>query len=64
MGHSSHWRDYTESNPWQATFAVQHDIAGLTDLVGGREKLGEKLDAIFNASSTLPRMPRRTLLGW
>jgi predicted alpha-1,2-mannosidase len=54
MGHSSQWRDYTESNPWQATFAVQHDPAGLADLVGGRKKLGEKLDAIFNASSALP----------
>ena len=54
MGHSSKWRDYTESNPWQATFAVQHDPAGLADLLGGREKLGEKLDAIFNASSVLP----------
>jgi predicted alpha-1,2-mannosidase len=54
MGHSSQWRDYTESNPWQATFAVQHDPAGLADLVGGREKLGEKLDAIFSASSVLP----------
>jgi predicted alpha-1,2-mannosidase len=54
MGHSSEWRDYTESNPWQATFAVQHDPAGLADLLGGREKLGEKLDAIFNASSALP----------
>ena len=54
MGHSSKWRDYTESNPWQTTFAVQHDPAGLADLLGGREKLGEKLDAIFNASSVLP----------
>jgi predicted alpha-1,2-mannosidase len=54
MGHSSQWRDYTESNPWQATFAVQHDPAGLADLVGGREKLGEKLDAIFSTSSALP----------
>ena len=26
MGHSSKWRDYTESNPWQATFAVQHAL--------------------------------------
>jgi predicted alpha-1,2-mannosidase len=54
MGHSSEWRDYTESNPWQATFAVQHDPAGLADLLGGREKFGEKLDAIFSASSALP----------
>jgi len=54
MGHSSRWRDYTESNPWQTTFAVQHDPAGLAELMGGREKLGEKLDGIFSASSVLP----------
>jgi predicted alpha-1,2-mannosidase len=54
MGHSSKWRDYTESNPWQATFAVQHDLAGLAELFGGREKLAEKLDGIFSASSVQP----------
>ena len=54
MGHSKRWRDYTESNPWQATFAVQHDPEGLATLLGGREKLEAKLDSIFNASSALP----------
>jgi predicted alpha-1,2-mannosidase len=54
MGHSSKWRDYAESNPWQATFAVQHDPGGLAELMGGREKLAEKLDGIFSASSMLP----------
>jgi predicted alpha-1,2-mannosidase len=54
MGHSNKWRDYTESNPWQATFAPQHDPAGLAALMGGRDTLTEKLDAIFSASSELP----------
>ena len=54
MGHSKKWRDYTESNPWQTTFAVQHDPQGLAELMGGREKLVEKLDGIFTASSALP----------
>ena len=54
MGHAAKWRDYTESNPWQATFAVQHDLAGLANLMGGRDKLAEKLDGIFSASSALP----------
>lgn len=54
MGYSTKWRDYTESNPWQATFAVQHDPAGLAELLGGREKLAAKLDDIFNASSAQP----------
>jgi predicted alpha-1,2-mannosidase len=54
MGHSKQWRDYTESNPWQTTFAVQHDVKGLADLMGGTDKLEAKLDGIFNASSELP----------
>ena len=54
MGHSKKWRDFTESNAWQATFAVQHDPKGLADLMGGREQLLQKLDGIFNASSELP----------
>jgi predicted alpha-1,2-mannosidase len=54
MGHSKQWRDYAESNPWQATFAVQHDPAGLAELMGGRSALKSKLDGIFNASSELP----------
>jgi predicted alpha-1,2-mannosidase len=54
MGHQPHWRDYTESNPWESTFAVQHDPAGLADLFGGREQFAAKIDGIFNASSALP----------
>jgi len=54
MGHAKKWRDFTESNAWQATFAVQHDPKGLADLMGGRDQLLQKLDEIFNASSELP----------
>jgi predicted alpha-1,2-mannosidase len=38
---------YTEMNAWTYTFHVQHDVAGLIDLVGGREKFVAKLDALF-----------------
>jgi predicted alpha-1,2-mannosidase len=54
MGYSHKWRDFTESNPWQATFAVQHDPVGLGELLGGREKLVAKLDGIFSASTAQP----------
>ena len=39
--------EYTEGSAWQSSFAVPHDIDGLADLYGGREKLIEKLDALF-----------------
>ena len=41
-------RDYfTECNGWVYTFAVQHDVAGLMQLIGGREQFIKKLDALF-----------------
>lgn len=54
MGHSKEWRDYTESNPWETTFTVQHDPAGLIQLLGGNQMFLEKLDGLFSASSQLP----------
>lgn len=54
MGHSKTWRDYTESNPWQTTFSVQHDPAGLIRLFGGATPFVKKLDEIFTTSSELP----------
>lgn len=39
--------DYTEAAAWQTTFAVQHDLEGLAELYGGKEKFLEKLDEFF-----------------
>jgi len=38
---------YTECNGWVNTFLVQHNVGGLIDLIGGREKFIAKLDALF-----------------
>ena len=54
MGHSKKWRDYTESDPWETTFTVQHDPAGLIKLLGGPQAFTDKLDALFTTSSQLP----------
>lgn len=41
-------RDYTtECNGWVNTFLVQHDVGGLIELIGGRERFVQKLDALF-----------------
>ena len=40
--------EYTEGSAWQNSFAVPHDIEGLAELHGGREKLIAKLDELFN----------------
>jgi predicted alpha-1,2-mannosidase len=54
MGHSKKWRDYTESNAWQTTFGIQHDVTGYIELMGGDKAFVNKLDALFNQPSTLP----------
>ncbi|WP_369943698.1 GH92 family glycosyl hydrolase [Xanthomonas medicagonis] len=54
MGHMSKWRDFTESNAWQATFLNQHDLYGYMDLFGGRDGFVAKLDELFSTSSELP----------
>lgn len=42
------WGDaFTEGNSWHYTWSVFQDIAGLADLMGGREQFVAKLDSIF-----------------
>lgn len=38
---------FTEGNEWDYTFDVMHDVAGLAELVGGRDKLVKLLDDHF-----------------
>ncbi len=41
-------RDYfAECNSWIYTFSVQHDVAGLVDLFGGRKAFLNRLDSLF-----------------
>jgi predicted alpha-1,2-mannosidase len=48
LGGGQGGRDYfTEVNGWVYTFHVQHDVAGLIELMGGREKFVERLDGLF-----------------
>jgi predicted alpha-1,2-mannosidase len=54
MGYFKKWRDYTESDPWETTFTVQHDPVGLIKIFGGRQAFTDKLDALFTTSSQLP----------
>ena len=47
---------YTEGNAWQYVFAVQHDIDGLIQMHGGRQKFEAKLDSFFqNEAKTTGR---------
>jgi predicted alpha-1,2-mannosidase len=43
-----HWGNpYVEGGPWQASWAVQHDPAGLIRLMGGDEAFSAKLDRML-----------------
>nr|WP_315147759.1 GH92 family glycosyl hydrolase [uncultured Flavobacterium sp.] len=40
--------DYTEANAWQYSWAsTQHDVAGLTQLLGGKEQFTKQLNTFF-----------------
>jgi predicted alpha-1,2-mannosidase len=54
MGHSKKWRDFTESNSWQATFLNQHDVDKYMELFGGEKEFLAKLEELFEQSSDLP----------
>lgn len=43
--------NFTEANSWQYSFYMPHDVNGYLELIGGRKKLEEKLDQLFNAPS-------------
>jgi len=43
--------DYVETDAWQASFSVPHDVQGLIDLHGGDEAFIRRLDALFRAPS-------------
>jgi putative alpha-1,2-mannosidase len=38
---------YAEMNAWSYTWHVQHDLAGLINLMGGRDSFVAKLDRLF-----------------
>jgi predicted alpha-1,2-mannosidase len=39
---------FAECNSWTYTWSVQHDIAGLVNLMGGRERAVQRLDQLFD----------------
>ena len=52
--HSRHLeQDYTEGNAWQYTWLVPHDVEGLAECFGSRERMLEKLDSLFVVEGSL-----------
>ncbi len=53
--------DLTENNGWDYTSFVPHDVQGLIELIGGREKFIAKLNELF--STELPVYEKFIFLG-
>ncbi len=45
--------DYCEGNAWQYTWLVPHDVKGLEECFGSRERMIGKLDSLFTVSSVV-----------
>ena len=43
--------NYTEANSWQYSLFAPHDITGLINLLGGKDKFEQRLDNLFTVSS-------------
>jgi predicted alpha-1,2-mannosidase len=48
---------YTEGNAWQWSFFAPHDIDGLIELMGGREKFVERLASMFEQEPLVQGSP-------
>ena len=56
LGGGQGGRDYTtEVDSWLYTFSVQHDVAGLIHLMGGRDAFNAKLDGLFVEQYSEPK---------
>ncbi|MHC1707077.1 MAG: GH92 family glycosyl hydrolase [Bacteroidales bacterium] len=54
---------FTEANAWQYSFYVPHDVDGFTKLLGGKHRLGLRLDEMFNASSQMAGRNQADITG-
>lgn len=57
--------DYVETDAWQASFSVPHDVRGLIDLHGGDAAFIAKLEGLFTAPSYVagPPWPQPDISG-
>jgi predicted alpha-1,2-mannosidase len=43
----SHWEGFTEGDQWTYAFGAMHDVPGMVEMMGGKEKFAAKLDENF-----------------
>ena len=47
---------FAEGNSWTYTWNVQHDVQGLINLMGGKDKFVQKLDSLFVIGHTMDKL--------
>lgn len=52
-GTTQRWRDFTESNSWQGTWAAQHAPEAYIELLGSKEAFIRKLDELFEIKTEI-----------
>jgi len=55
--------DYTEANAWQYSLFVPHDLNGLVNLFGSKEKLANRLNELFTTTSKLEGHEQNDISG-
>ena len=55
--------NYTEANAWQYSLYAPQDISGLTQMMGGKEKLETHLDNLFNAKAVTSGRDQADITG-
>ncbi|GGD70663.1 GH92 family glycosyl hydrolase [Lacimicrobium alkaliphilum] len=49
--------DYCEANAWQYSFFVPHDVPGMIGMMGGKQQVTKRLDAMFNTEQAVEDFP-------
>ena len=55
--------DFCEGDSWQYSFFVPHDVQGLINAMGGREKFVKKVDALFETPSVISQNQSHDVSG-
>lgn len=49
--------DYCEANAWQYSFFVPHDVPGMIEMMGGKQQVSARLDAMFSTEQAVDEFP-------
>ena len=55
--------DFTEGNSWQYSWFVPHDVAGLIELMGGKDEFENKLDSLFTITQKMNKEKPKDVTG-